>query len=162
MGEGRGFEIAQGRLGPGRIHHCMRMIGMAQRAMEMMSKRSTERKTFGKKLGEYSSIRQDIAKSKCEIEQARLLTLKAAYLMDTVGNKKAADHIAMIKIVAPNMLLKVVDRAMQVFGAMGVSQDLPLSQFYLYARMLKYADGPDEVHMYQLGRRIIKQYESGQ
>jgi len=158
LGEGRGFEIAQGRLGPGRIHHCMRMIGMAQRSLEMMSKRATERTTFGKKLQEYSSIRQDVAKSKCEIEQARLLTLKAAYLMDTVGNKKATDIIAMIKIVAPNMLLKVVDRAMQIFGAKGVSQDLPLSQFYLYGRMLKYADGPDEVHMYQLGKRTIKEF----
>jgi len=158
LGEGRGFEIAQGRLGPGRIHHCMRMIGMAQRAMEMMCKRSTERTTFGKKLADYSSIRQDIAKSKCEIEQARLLTLKAAYMMDTVGNKEATDIIAMIKIVAPNMLLKVVDRAMQVYGAKGVSQDVPLSQFYLYGRMLKYADGPDEVHMYQLGKRTIKAF----
>jgi acyl-CoA dehydrogenase len=158
LGEGRGFEIAQGRLGPGRIHHCMRMIGMAQRAMEMMCKRSTERSTFGKKLAEYSSIRQDIAKSKCEIEQARLLTLKAAYMMDTVGNKAATDIIAMIKIVSPNMLLNVVDRAMQVHGAKGISQDLPLSQFYLYGRMLKYADGPDEVHMYQLGKRTIKAF----
>lgn len=158
LGEGRGFEIAQGRLGPGRIHHCMRMIGMAQRAMEMMCKRSTERTTFGKKLAEYSSIRQDIAKSKCEIEQARLLTLKAAYMMDTVGNKSATDIIAMIKIVAPNMLLNVVDRAMQIHGAKGVSQDVPLSQFYLYGRMLKYADGPDEVHMYQLGKRTIKAF----
>ena len=158
LGQGRGFEIAQGRLGPGRIHHCMRMIGMAQRAMEMMCKRSTERTTFGKKLAEYSSIRQDIAKSKCEIEQARLLTLKAAYMMDTFGNKAATDIIAMIKIVAPNMLLNVVDRAMQVHGAKGVSQDLPLSQFYLYGRMLKYADGPDEVHMYQLGKRTIKAF----
>lgn len=158
LGEGRGFEIAQGRLGPGRIHHCMRMIGMAERAMEMMCKRSTERTTFGKKLAEYSSIRQDIAKSKCEIEQARLLTLKAAYMMDTVGNKAATDIIAMIKIVAPTMLLNVVDRAMQVFGAKGVSQDVPLSQFYLYGRMLKYADGPDEVHMYQLGKRTVKAF----
>ncbi len=158
LGEGRGFEIAQGRLGPGRIHHCMRMIGMAQRAMEMMCKRSTERTTFGKKLAEYSSIRQDIAKSKCEIEQARLLTLKAAYMMDSVGNKAATDIIAMIKIVAPNMLLNVVDRAMQIHGAKGVSQDVPLSQFYLYGRMLKYADGPDEVHMYQLGKRTIKAF----
>ena len=158
LGEGRGFEIAQGRLGPGRIHHCMRMIGMAQRALEMMCKRTTERKTFGKKLAEYSSIRQDVAKSKCEIEQARLLTLKAAYMMDTVGNKAATDIIAMIKIIAPTMLLNVVDRAMQIHGAKGVSQDLPLSQFYLYGRMLKYADGPDEVHMYQLGKRTIKAF----
>ena len=158
LGEGRGFEIAQGRLGPGRIHHCMRMIGMAQRAMELMCKRATERMTFGKKLAEYSSIRQDIAKSKCEIEQARLLTLKAAYMMDTVGNKTATDIIAMIKIVAPTMMLNVVDRAMQVFGGKGVSQDVPLSQFYLYGRMLKYADGPDEVHMYQLGKRTIKEF----
>jgi len=158
LGEGKGFEIAQGRLGPGRIHHCMRMIGMAQRALELMCKRTTERKTFGKMLEQYSSIRQDVAKSKCEIEQARLLTLKAAFKMDTIGNKAAADIIAMIKIVAPNMLLHVVDRAMQIFGAMGVSQDVPLSQFYLYARMLKYADGPDEVHMYQLGKKTIKEF----
>ncbi len=158
LGEGRGFEIAQGRLGPGRIHHCMRMIGMAERALEMMCKRVVERSTFGKQLSEYSSIRQDIAKSKCEIEQARLLTLKAASMMDTVGNKAATDIIAMIKIVAPNMLLKVVDRAMQIHGAKGVSQDLPLSQFYLYGRMLKYADGPDEVHMYQLGKRTIRNF----
>ncbi len=158
LGEGRGFEIAQGRLGPGRIHHCMRMIGMAERALEMMCKRATERTTFGKELSEYSSIRQDVAKSKCEIEQARLLTLKAAYMMDTVGNKAATDIIAMIKIVASNMLLKVVDRAMQIFGAKGVSQDVPLSQFYLYGRMLKYADGPDEVHMYQLGKRTIRNF----
>ena len=158
LGEGRGFEIAQGRLGPGRIHHCMRMIGMAERSLEMMCKRATERTTFGKKLADYSSIRQDIAKSKCEIEQARLLTLKAAYMMDTVGNKEATDIIAMIKIVAPNMLLKVVDRAMQIYGAKGVSQDVPLTQFYLYGRMLKYADGPDEVHMYQLGKRTIKNF----
>ena len=158
LGEGRGFEIAQGRLGPGRIHHCMRMIGMAQRAMEMMCRRSTERTTFGKKLADYSSIRQDIAKSICEIEQARLLTLKAAYMMDTVGNKAATDIIAMIKIVAPSMLLNVVDRSMQVHGSKGVSQDVPLSQFYLYGRMLKYADGPDEVHMYQLGKRTIKAF----
>lgn len=156
LGEGRGFEIAQGRLGPGRIHHCMRMIGMAERSLEMMCKRATERTTFGKQLQEYSSIRQDVAKSKCEIEQARLLTLKAAYMMDTVSNKAATDIIAMIKIVSPNMLLKVVDRAMQIYGAKGVSQDVPLSQFYLYGRMLKYADGPDEVHMYQLGKRTIK------
>ena len=158
LGEGRGFEIAQGRLGPGRIHHCMRMIGMAERSLEMMCKRATERTTFGKQLQEYSSIRQDVAKSKCEIEQARLLTLKAAYMMDTVGNKEATDIIAMIKIVSPNMLLKVVDRAMQIYGAKGVSQDVPLSQFYLYGRMLKYADGPDEVHMYQLGKRTIKEF----
>jgi acyl-CoA dehydrogenase len=158
LGEGRGFEIAQGRLGPGRIHHCMRMIGMAERSLEMMCKRATERTTFGKQLQEYSSIRQDVAKSKCEIEQARLLTLKAAYMMDTVGNKAATDIIAMIKIVAPNMLLKVVDRAMQIYGAKGVSQDVPLSQFYMYGRMLKYADGPDEVHMYQLGKRTIKAF----
>ena len=158
LGEGRGFEIAQGRLGPGRIHHCMRMIGMAERSLEMMCKRATERTTFGKQLQEYSSIRQDVAKSKCEIEQARLLTLKAAYMMDAVGNKAATDIIAMIKIVSPNMLLKVVDRAMQIYGAKGVSQDVPLSQFYLYARILKYADGPDEVHMYQLGKRTINTF----
>ncbi|UAM97317.1 acyl-CoA dehydrogenase family protein [Polaribacter litorisediminis] len=158
LGEGRGFEIAQGRLGPGRIHHCMRLVGMAQYALELMSQRTLERETFGKKFYEYSSIRQEIAKSACEIEQARLLTLSAADKMDTVGNKEAKDIIAMIKIVAPNMAQKVIDRAMQVLGGKGVGQDTYLPHYFAVARMLRLADGPDEVHMYQLGKSCIKKY----
>jgi len=158
LGEGRGFEIAQGRLGPGRIHHCMRLTGMAQRALELMSQRASERIAFGKKFKDYSSIRQEIALSTCQIEQARLLTLSAADKMDKEGNKKAKDLIAMIKIVAPNMTLKVVDRAMQIHGGKGVGPDTPLAHYFAAARMLRLADGPDEVHMYQLGKSIIKQY----
>jgi acyl-CoA dehydrogenase len=158
LGEGRGFEIAQGRLGPGRIHHCMRMIGQAQRSLELMSKRVTERTTFGKKLMDYSSIRFDIAKSQCEIESARLLTMKAAWMMDKEGNKLAADHIAMIKIICPDMLIRVTERAMQAHGGMGLTQDTPLANYFLYAKTLKFADGPDEVHMYQLGKKKIKEY----
>jgi len=158
LGEGRGFEIAQGRLGPGRIHHCMRLVGMAQVALETMSKRTLERETFGKKFYEYSSIRQEIANSQCEIEQARLLTLSAADKMDKKGNKEAKDIIAMIKIVAPNMALKVIDRAMQILGGKGVSSDTPLAHYFAIARMLRLADGPDEVHQYQLGKSCIKKY----
>lgn len=158
LGEGRGFEIAQGRLGPGRIHHCMRLVGIAQYALEIMSQRTLERETFGKKFYEYSSIRHDIAKSACEIEQARLLTLSAAAKMDTSGNKEAKDIIAMIKIVAPNMALKVIDRAMQILGGKGVGQDTYLPHYFAIARMLRLADGPDEVHMYQLGKSCIKKY----
>ncbi len=162
LGEGRGFEISQGRLGPGRIHHCMRMIGMAQRSLELMCKRVTERTTFGHILQEYSSIRFDIARSKCEIEQARLLTMKAAYMMDTVGNKVAADMIAMIKIVCPDMLIRITERAMQAHGGMGLIQDTPLPGFFIYAKTLKFADGPDEVHMYQLGKRTIQEFSKAQ
>ncbi|MGK0413057.1 MAG: acyl-CoA dehydrogenase [Polaribacter sp.] len=158
LGEGRGFEIAQGRLGPGRIHHCMRLVGMAQYALELMAQRTLERETFGKKFYEYSSIRQEIAKSACEIEQARLLTLSAADKMDTVGNKESKDIIAMIKIVAPNMAQKVIDRAMQVLGGKGVGQDTYLPHYFAVARMLRLADGPDEVHMYQLGKSCIRKY----
>ncbi len=158
LGEGRGFEVAQGRLGPGRIHHCMRLIGMAQRALELMSVRTTQRATFGKLLKDYSSIRQEIAYSRCEIEQARLLTLSAADKMDKLGNKAAKDLIAMIKIVAPQMALKVIDRAMQIHGGMGVSSDTPLAEFYAHARTLRYADGPDEVHLYQLGKSTVRKY----
>ena len=158
LGEGRGFEIAQGRLGPGRIHHCMRLVGMAQYALEVMSYRTLEREAFGKKFYDYSSIRQEIAKSQCEIEQARLLTLSAADKIDKLGNKAAKDIIAMIKIVAPSMALKVIDRAMQILGGKGVSQDTYLPHYFAIARILRLADGPDEVHMYQLGKSCIKKY----
>jgi acyl-CoA dehydrogenase len=158
LGEGKGFEIAQGRLGPGRIHHCMRLIGMAQRSLELMSQRVSERSPFGRTLDTYSSIRQDIANSRCEIEQTRLLVLSAADKMDRVGNKEAKDLIAMIKIVAPNMALKVIDRAIQIMGGKGVSGDTPLAHFYASARTLRLADGPDEVHLSQLGKNTIKKY----
>lgn len=158
VGEGQGFAIAQGRLGPGRIHHCMRLIGMAQRSLELMSERTTKRKPFGRTLDTYSSIRQDIANSACEIEQTRLLVLSAADKMDRLGNKEAKDLIAMIKIVTPNMTLRVVDRAMQIMGGRGVSSDTPLAHFFAAGRMLRLADGPDEVHMSQLGKNIIKKY----
>ena len=160
LGEGRGFEIAQGRLGPGRIHHCMRLIGMAQRSLELMSVRAAQRVAFGKHLAEFTSIRQEIAYSRCEIEQARLLVLSAADKMDKLGNKEATDIIAMIKIVAPQMALKVIDRAIQIHGGMGVSGDTPLAHFYAAARTLRLADGPDEVHLNQLGKRTIFQHAS--
>ncbi len=158
LGEGRGFEIAQGRLGPGRIHHCMRLIGMAQRSVELMSQRASERIAFGKTFKDFSSIRQEIAVSQCEVAQARLLTLSAADKMDKAGNKEAKDLIAMIKIVAPNMALKVIDRAIQIHGGMGVGPDTPLAHYFAAARMLRLADGPDEVHLYQLGKSVIKKY----
>tara|TARA_B100000787_G_scaffold165556_1_gene149626 strand:+ start:2165 stop:3382 length:1218 start_codon:yes stop_codon:yes gene_type:complete len=156
LGEGRGFEIAQGRLGPGRIHHCMRLVGMAQYALELMSQRTLEREAFGKKFVDFSSIRHEIAKSQCEIEQARLLTLSAADKMDKLGNKESKDIIAMIKIVAPKMALKVIDRAMQILGGKGVGPDTQLAHYFAIARMLRLADGPDEVHMYQLGKSVIR------
>ncbi|MEM9546713.1 MAG: acyl-CoA dehydrogenase family protein [Bacteroidota bacterium] len=158
VGEGSGFAIAQGRLGPGRIHHCMRLIGCAQRALELMCQRVAERETFGKKIAQYSSIRQDIAKSRCEIEQARLLTLSAADKIDRFGIKAAKDLVAMIKIVAPQMACTVIDRAIQAHGGLGVSSDTPLAEAWVYARAVRIADGPDEVHMYQLGRNTIKAY----
>ena len=158
LGQGRGFEIAQGRLGPGRIHHCMRLVGMAQYALELMSQRTLEREAFGKKFYDYSSIRQEIATSQCEIEQARLLTLSAADKMDKLGNKAAKDIIAMIKIVAPTMALKVIDRAMQILGGKGVGPDTYLAHYFAISRMLRLADGPDEVHQYQLGKSCIKKY----
>ncbi|MBU2945274.1 acyl-CoA dehydrogenase family protein [Zobellia uliginosa] len=158
VGEGQGFAIAQGRLGPGRIHHCMRLIGMAQRSLEIMAQRTTQRKPFGRTLDTYSSIRQDIAKSACEIEQTRLLVLSAADKMDKLGNKEAKDLIAMIKIVTPSMTLKVVDRAIQILGGLGVSSDVPLAHYFAAARTLRLADGPDEVHMSQLGKNVIKKY----
>jgi len=147
LGEGRGFEIAQGRLGPGRIHHCMRCIGVAERALETMCKRVRARVAFGKTLAEQGTIRADIAKSRIEIDQARLLTLAAAYKMDTAGNKAARAEISMIKVVAPNVTLQVLDRAIQAHGAAGVSQDTFLAEAWAHTRTLRLADGPDEVHL---------------
>ena len=156
VGEGKGFEIAQGRLGPGRIHHCMRSIGIAQRALDLMCKRVNERIVFGRPMIKQQSVREDIAISACQIEQARLMTLKAAQKMDLEGNKAAKDIIAMIKIVAPNMSLDVIDRAIQCHGALGVSQDTFLAHAYAGQRTLRLADGPDQVHMMQLGRDLVK------
>jgi acyl-CoA dehydrogenase len=155
VAEGKGFEIAQGRLGPGRIHHCMRSIGVAQRALDLMCKRVNERIVFGRPMIKQQSIREDIAISACQIEQARLMTLKAAQKMDTEGNKAAKDIIAMIKIVAPNMSLDVLDRAIQCHGAVGVSQDTFLAHAFAGQRTLRLADGPDQVHMMQLGRDLV-------
>ena len=157
LGEGRGFEIAQGRLGPGRIHHCMRLVGAADRALEIMCRRVEDRVAFGKKLSEQSSIRQDIAKSRCDIEQARLLTLWAADRLDKEGNVAAKDAIGMIKIVIPRMVQEVADRAMQSHGGMGICQDTPLPEIWTYGRLVRFADGPDEVHMSQLAKLTIKQ-----
>ncbi len=156
--EGSGFAIAQARLGPGRIHHCMRCIGIAERALDLMCRRVTDRVAFGKPLAEQGVVREWIADSRMEIEQARLLTLKAAYLMDTVGSKGAAIEISAIKVVAPNMALRVVDRAIQAHGGGGVSDDFPLAQMYAGLRTLRFADGPDEVHRRQVARQELARH----
>ncbi len=158
LGEGRGFEIAQGRLGPGRIHHCMRQIGVAERALEAMCRRARARVAFGKPLAENDITLERIAQSRIEIDQARLLVLHAAHMMDTVGNKAAKQAIAEIKVAVPNMTLTVLDRAMQIHGGGGVSQEFPLAFWWAHSRTLRFADGPDEVHRRQIGRLELRKY----
>ena len=158
LGEGRGFEISQARLGPGRIHHCMRSIGTAERAIEAMCRRVQKRVAFGQKLADMGSIRQDIARSRIEIDECRLLTMRAAYMMDTVGNKEARQAIAAIKVAAPSMALRVIDRAIQAHGGMGVCQDTFLAAAWANQRTLRLADGPDEVHMDQIARLELRKH----
>ena len=160
LGEGRGFEIAQGRLGPGRIHHCMRMIGQAERALELLCKRSTSRVAFGKPLAELGGNYDIIADCRTEIEMCRLLTLKAAYMMDTVGNKIAKSEIAQIKVAVPNMVVRVIDKAIQIHGGAGVSQDTPLARLFTSTRFLRIGDGPDEVHRRAIARAELSKYNS--
>ena len=161
LGAGRGFEIAQGRLGPGRIHHCMRLIGLAERALELMCKRTAQRVAFGKPLAAQTITQERIGEARCLIEQARLLTLKAAYMMDTVGNKAARGEIAMIKVVAPNMACQVIDWAIQAHGAGGVSDDFPLAYAFASARTLRFADGPDEVHRIAVAKLELARHTAG-
>ncbi|ACC38626.1 acyl-CoA dehydrogenase family protein [Mycobacterium marinum] len=160
-GEGEGFAISQARLGPGRIHHCMRAIGMAERALELMCKRAQSRVTFGKPISENANVRDWIAEARIEIEMIRLLTLKAAYLMDTVGNKQARTEIAAIKVAAPNIALKIVDRAIQVHGGGGVTDDFPLAMAWAHLRTLRLADGPDEVHKRAIATQELRKYRNG-
>src|SRR5437773_5441370 len=158
LGEGRGFEIAQGRLGPGRIHHCMRQIGVAERALELMCKRASRRVAFGKPLADNDITLERIAQCRIEIDQARLLVLHAAYMMDTVGNQAARSEIAQLKVAVPNMTPKVLERAMQVHGGGGVSQEFPLASMWAHSRTLRFADGPDEVHRRQIGRLELRKH----
>jgi acyl-CoA dehydrogenase len=159
--EGGGFAMAQARLGPGRIHHCMRAIGAAERALELMCQRVRDRVAFGKPLADQGVIQEWIADSRIEIEQARLLVLKTAWLMDTVGNQGARTEVAAIKVAAPNAALRVIDRAIQAHGGMGVSADVPLAEMYAHVRTLRLADGPDEVHRRSVARRELRRYEQG-